>query len=144
MWFLKLKKVHLLVSELYMYQNARCNNKKNGNYVPYFGGKANTGIFFLLFLWSCHVIIISPMLHTHIPLTCHRRSITTVTDGLVKKTHVSSDTLDWNADRNIDCSNFPEFCPSQQQMLGECFICRLVLLPSISWKFSYISIGCAM
>ena len=27
--FFKLIKVHLLVSELYMYQNARCNNKKN-------------------------------------------------------------------------------------------------------------------
>ena len=27
--FFKIKKVHLLVSELYIYQNARCNNKKN-------------------------------------------------------------------------------------------------------------------
>jgi len=26
--FFKLIKVHLLVSELYIYQNARCNNKK--------------------------------------------------------------------------------------------------------------------
>ena len=28
MCFLKLKKVHLLVNELYIYQNARCNDKK--------------------------------------------------------------------------------------------------------------------
>jgi hypothetical protein len=27
--FFKLIKVHLLVSELYIYQNARCNNKKS-------------------------------------------------------------------------------------------------------------------
>ena len=27
--FFKLIKVHLLVSELYVYQNARCNDKKN-------------------------------------------------------------------------------------------------------------------
>ena len=27
--FFKLIKVHLLVSELYIYQNARCNDKKN-------------------------------------------------------------------------------------------------------------------
>jgi len=26
--FFKIKKVHLLASELYLYQNARCNNKK--------------------------------------------------------------------------------------------------------------------
>jgi len=30
MCFFKLIKVHLLVSELYIYQNARCNNKKRG------------------------------------------------------------------------------------------------------------------
>jgi len=29
--FFILIKVHLLVSELYIYQNARCNNKKNNN-----------------------------------------------------------------------------------------------------------------
>ena len=28
MCFFKLMKVHLLVSELYIYQNARCNDKK--------------------------------------------------------------------------------------------------------------------
>ena len=27
--FFKLKKVHMLVSEIYIYQNARCNNKNN-------------------------------------------------------------------------------------------------------------------
>ena len=32
--FFKLIKVHLLVSELYVYQNARCNNKKK--YLPMF------------------------------------------------------------------------------------------------------------
>ena len=30
--FLKLIKVHLLVSELYIYQTARCNDTKNGGF----------------------------------------------------------------------------------------------------------------
>jgi len=29
--FFKLMKMHLLVSELYVYQNARCNNKKKSD-----------------------------------------------------------------------------------------------------------------
>jgi len=29
MYFFKLIEVHFLVSEIYIYQNARCNNKKN-------------------------------------------------------------------------------------------------------------------
>ena len=89
-------------------------------------------ISFLPFLRTCLVIFIPPMLHTLTPLTCHRRTKTTVIDNLVKKTLVSSDTLDWNADRNTACSDFPEFFPSQQQMLGGCFICRPVLINSIS------------
>ena len=32
--FFKIKKVHLLVSELYMYQNARCNDKKDALFLP--------------------------------------------------------------------------------------------------------------
>ena len=32
--FFKLIKVHLLVSELYIYQNARCNVKKIVTFVP--------------------------------------------------------------------------------------------------------------
>ena len=47
MCFFKLIKVHLLVSELYIYQNARCNDKKKimYNYMNYFT--------FLLFYTSC-------------------------------------------------------------------------------------------
>ena len=41
MCFFKLIKVHLLVSELYMHQNARCNDTKIKQPVPCFHVKLN-------------------------------------------------------------------------------------------------------
>ena len=39
--YFKLIKLHLLVSELYIYQNARCNDKKKKDTVNYVTGDKN-------------------------------------------------------------------------------------------------------
>jgi hypothetical protein len=101
------------------------------------------GLFFF-FSSLCRVIIVPPMLHSHIPLTCHRRSVTVVTVGLVTKTlHLSLQVCSTRTPTGtLTVLIFRSLFPSQQQILRERFICRPVLISSKSLKKSYVQSFC--